>query len=270
MHRKIRVLKNQTDLTASVTDFNTAAAVIDLSASDTLHIGTFVPINTIFLEMSPANAVPSTLTVEVWDGRQWVLVVDLIDLTKGMTATGIISWEVDRDNGWSVAGKSSDVAGLSATKIYDCYWLRIKTSANQTPGTAINYVGQKFCTEADLTGIYSDLGNTNLKNQLGKNGSWDRKIIAASELIVADLISKRIVWSSGQLLDWSLLKYPCIHKTAEIIYSGGMGEAFVPDRDHARKCYGEAISLGKFSIDLNNDGVLSPVERRNDVMFLSR
>lgn len=271
MNRNLRIFLNSTDLTASLTDFVTPSATVALETSGAIFIGSPVPMNHLFFDMDVVNTNPATLSVDIWHNRAWSSAVDVIDETAGFTKSGRISWEVARPmGGWSAESESDDVTGLAGTNVYDFYWLKITTSANFSAGTKVNFVGQKFCTEADLTAVYTDLGNTNLKASIGTSNKWDRKILIASEMIVDDLVSKRIVWHPGQLLDWSRFKYPCIHKTAEIIYGSGMGGAFVDEKAEASKQYSRAISMGSFVVDRNGDGSKSRAEQRFSVTFAGR
>jgi hypothetical protein len=139
-------------------------------------------------------------------------------------------------------------------EIYNKYWLRIGFSA---PGVAfgLKYVGSLFASESDLLAEYSHLRDSILLDswETGKTDWLDQRVIA-SEYIVTELKKRSIIKERSQILDISILQEPCVHRAAEIIYSGLGPKNYESEISNAGKRYGKAINLNKFEVDVNMNG----------------
>lgn len=255
-----------TDLSVKLNNFREDSQVIDfVSADDFLYIGSVLPFNHKFVEVSVVNDVTATATVAIWFGNTWVSAVDIIDRTavsgKPLAQSGIIQWNTNRLKGWDREDDSTNVTGLSGTAIYDMYWLRLGYSADLKATTALAYVGHKFGSDSDMYDYYPDLNNSDLKTafESGKT-AWNEQQYAASQVIIRDLKRKNIALDASQILDHELFKDPQIHKCAEMIYAG-LGKAYEETRARAEKRYNDSMDLKNFNIDLTGDGSLNPVER---------
>jgi hypothetical protein len=73
----------------------------------------------------------------------------------------------------------------------------------------------------------------------------------------------------GQVLEWEVLRLPCIHKAAELIFTA-YGSDFEEYRQSARNRFKEAMKVELFSVDVNNNARIDPRERSNRVGRLIR
>ena len=234
-------------------------------AKSYLYISSFLPFNHRYFDVSTANDKAGTLSVDVWYNDTWTAVVDIVDKTrasgKSFAQSGNIYFTVDALKSWQVEDDSSDITELSTTKIYNSYWMRFGYDASVDSATVINYIGYKFCEDADLYTLYPIFNNSGLKTQFkAAKTNWNDQTITASNAIVTELKSRQLIQSKNQVMNSSRYQIPCIHKTAEIIYAG-LGSAYRDDKIDALKQYTEAMNVGDFQVDLNADGKLDRVEK---------
>lgn len=255
------------DLSVKLNDFHSGSEVIDIvAAQDALYIGSDLPFNHRYFEVSVVNALPSVVSVSLWDGSGWNPVVETIDQTQGTSGTtlsqsGIISWTPDRDEVWQYARSTEDITDLSTLKIYDYYWAKFTFSADLTSTTALSYVGHKFSEDNDLRAYYPDLLLTKTLTafQAGKT-TWNEQHIAAAEEIIKDLRKKRIVWSPNQILEWQQFTLASLHKVARNIFTS-FGENYKDERDLADADYSRAMNMQVFNVDNNRNARLEPHEK---------
>lgn len=235
------------------------AAVLDLAVTDDyLYIGSDLPFNHRYFQVSVANAVVSAVSVDIWDGSSWVAAVDVVDQTASAGAcfaqSGFISWATPRGSSWGKEETTENVTGLTTLKIYNLYWVRLKVSASLTGTTAMTYVGHRFATDADLGGYYPDLIQSNVMtaHTSGKSTWADQHFLAAEEMI-QDIRRKGIAWNANQLLDWEQFNIAGIHRVAALIMSS-MGADFVDARARSLADYREAMSVPALAVDANEDG----------------
>lgn len=254
------------DLSLEMNNIYSGTKVVDIvAAQDKLYIGSDLPFNHRYFEVSAVNAAASVVSAKVWDGSTWNSVVNLLDETSVSGATfaqsGIISWTPDRDSGWSLEDKTADISELSTITIYDMYWVELSFSGNLTGTTALKYVGHKFCRDEELYGFYPDLADSNRKTAYASGkSSWHEQTVQASEIIVRDLRKKGIIWSSSQIVDWAHFTDACVHKAAAIIY-GAFGDNNVDDAARAEALYKEAMNKQVFNVDRDKDARLDRPER---------
>src|SRR3990167_11302957 len=89
-----------TDYSATLNDFYTGTVAPTYTASqDYLYVGGDAPFNHRYFDVSVANAVASTVSVEIWDGSDWNAAVDVIDETTtsgaSLAQSGRIQFAVD-------------------------------------------------------------------------------------------------------------------------------------------------------------------------------
>lgn len=257
------MIYNTLDISAKVNDPLTPAANFAYTAGSYVYIGSPAPFNNIWFQFVPGalNILASAPTISSWFGNQWVSVVDIVDTTDSMTKSGRISWNTDRLKGWDIEQTSEDVSGLTSFKIYWKYWLRMSFANDFSGGTQLQYVGQKFSTDADLFAVYPDLNNSELLDSFesGKT-TWDLQHFVAASEIVRELRAKNIIKNSSQILNWELIKMASIHKVAEIAYRG-FGRPYFDQMKQAAQDYKSAININFYDIDKSGNGSLEPGER---------
>lgn len=266
------------DLSIPLSDFLSLTATIDFKASeDALYIGSDMPFNHRWIEVSTANDVASTPTVSLWDAnRVWTPVVDTVDQTaiSGVTLaqSQIIAWTPDRFKSWMKEISTEDMtgSGLTSLKIYDLYWAKLTFSSDLKTTTALKYVGYRFSSDEDLLSEYPSFASTELMTafKAGKT-TWNDQHFIAAEYIIQDLRVERIVWSKNQIIDWAQFKSASVHKTAEIIFRS-FGNDYKDEALASNIAYKSAMKVKSFNIDQNANATLDAAEKFSSVEYLSR
>lgn len=259
-----------TDISANMVDYHSGTATIDYTLTqDALYIGSELPFNSLYFIPSTVNSNAAVPSISYWNGTEWISMVDFIDETSSggvtLAQSGHITWTPNKTKLWVREDTvdslgTENITGLGDVTIYDLFWLKITFSATLTNTTALSFVGPKFCNDNDLTGEHVLFGNSTFKSnyESGKT-SWEREIILASRIMIADIIKKQVILSGEQLLDRRILIDACVSKTAELIFSA-LGDDYTDDRDNARSEYKSRLSLPNFKSDSNADGILDTNE----------
>lgn len=279
MNRKQRVLwadgGTLRDVTNDLNDFRRGTLTFDAQANEYLYVASELPFNHKYFDVGVVNAQASVITVETWNGSEWIAAVDVVDETAVSGAclaqSGLVSFAVDIDrSAWSCHRDSNTIAALVGTRVFGMYWARFKFSATLTALTTLKYVGQRFSDDDDLDDYYPDLRQTALKTafEAGKT-DWKAQSFAAAEAIVADLRAQAIVVRRDQIFDVSLFALASVHKTAAIIFTG-LGANWSERADRAEKAYKAALSLKAFEVDSDGSGAVSTVEKTMTTGFGTR
>lgn len=240
-----------------------------IAGEDYIYIGTPLPFNHRYFDLSSVNALASEVEIEYWADNQWKSVVDKIDETSLSGASfgqsGFIEWTPDREYNWKREHTNDNGANiineLSSVTIYDLYWSRISFSSDLTGLTALSFVGQKFCDDNDIGAEYPELVRSNVLNAY-KSGKtdWEEQIILASQLMVKDMISKKIIITKDQILDRFRLRDACVSKTAAIIFKA-FGDDYTDQRIEAERDYQSRVKADIFNIDTNRNARLDVAEQ---------
>lgn len=263
------------DLSVNLSDFKANAETIDfVAAEDYLYVGSYLPYNHKWFEISSANSSTVNIQVSVWDGDEFNSVIEILDMTSfggaSMAASGIVRFTHDRDESWKREQDSFDVTGLESTEIYNLHWSRIGFSGDLTASFALNFVGQKFSDDNDLYLYYPDLNQADLKTAFAAGKTdWNDQAFAAAKLIQRDLERKASLLSADQIIDYEFFNEPSVHKVAQLIFYG-LGRSYADLKDDAEAKYKEAMAQTYLRLDLNADGDLSGAERRYRQGFMRR
>ncbi len=150
------------------------------------------------------------------------------------------------------------------------YWVRFSWDHTLTATMTLKYLGQRFSSDSELTSYYPDLANTNLMASFGAGKvDWIEQAYMAGEMIIRDLMSRKIVVARGQVFDWARFTEASCHKVAEIIYRG-CGSAYDDNRKGAADDYKAAMNKDYFRVDINQDGALEPLEKNISQTFMTR
>lgn len=267
-----RAILDDTDISVAVNDYRSSAASFSYVSGDYLYIGQEMPFNNLWFEIGTPNAASgAVVSIQNWWGNQWVNCVDVVDQTTALSSTGRLSWSTDYLKAWDVEQTTRDkVTGLEDFDIYWMYWARLSWDSSFTGSPTVKYIGQKFSDDAALYSHYPDLNNANLKASfaVGKT-DWVEQAYMATEVVIRDLQSRKIIFARGQVLDPHRLEDAAIHRTAEIIYAG-MGKAYEVDMAKAHNRYKAAMDKDFFRVDLNASGNLEPIEKVISTTFMSR
>ena len=263
-----RVIHNTTDISVAVSDYRATTYAMTYTAGQYIYIGSSCPMNNMFVDMAVVSAVSTNAPViSVWYGSAWVPVVDLIDGTAAMTASGRLSWSLEIFKGWDSEQLSTTV-GLASTAIYNRYWMRISWPNSFT--ATLGFLGQKFSDDVLLASLYPDLMQSAILAgyKTGKT-TWNDQHFMAAEAIVKDLRRRNIILKRGQIFDWTVFEDAACHKVAEIVYS-----AFgVPYKDHviaAKQRYETEMNTRVYVVDVNGDGQLEEAEKVNKSGWMTR
>lgn len=255
------------DISKKVNDVFANNQTFDYTVTaDYLYLGSDMPFNHRYFDVSTANDQASVPSVEIWDGNAWNAAVDVIDETQSTSGTslsgsGIIRWVLDKDHFWQRADSTEDIAALSTLKIYDLYWARMSWSATLKVTTAINYIGHSFADDSQLGGYYPDLVRSDIIGAYSSGQTnWKKQHILAAEEIIADLRRKKKVVSRNQIMNPEIFNEAAIHKVAELIMRG-LGKDWAEDRASALKDYAVALNCMPLELDTDGNGRLDLEER---------
>lgn len=247
-----------TDLSREMSDINAGTKAFTwVAADDALYIGSDLPFNHRFFDVSAVNAVAGSVSVSIWNGDSFIPAVDVIDLTATagvpFAKDGLIMWATDKNYGWAKEETTEDISELSSFKIYNCYWVKLTFSA--AFAFTLNYIGHKFALDSDLNAYYGDLNRSTVREAYFEavTPDWNAVHVVAAEEIVRDLRTSQVIVSPNQILDPDVFRDAACHKLAEIVYSS-FGPSHADRVDYAVKKYKEAMNKLAFNVDRNMDG----------------
>jgi len=262
------------DFTSAVNNYASGSKNFNYTTSqDALYIGSKMAFNHIYFKLGVVSAVSATMTVEYWNGNSWEPVVELIDETVGLTQSGMIKFFPNKQAGWQMASTNSDgstVTGLTSVKIYDQFWLKITFNATLTSGTYLDWVGNIFSNDDDLSSEFPDFAKQSVKTSFkpGKQ-DWEEQHVKAANILAQDLIDKGIIYETGQILNSEDYRESSVMKVAEIIFRA-LGDDFTDQRQQAREEYQHRLAKRLHAVDTNADAIEQVIERRAESGWMSR
>lgn len=257
-----------TDLTKNLAEFHSETSAIQLSTTEYLYFGSFLPFNHKYFDVTTANATPADLSIEIFDGSGWVSVNEVYDYTDSSgvpySQSGNIQFTINRNDSWSFVGDTSTNSYLTEFStgpiIYDKYWARV--SASVSISLTLRYVGHLFCVEQDLLDVYPALSSTTLLNswETGKTDWLDQRI-TATEYVIQDLKRRNIIAERSQVVETSVLMEPAIHRTAHIIYNGLGPRNYAEEITTSGIYYRDSMNITKFEQDVSGNGQKDRIEQ---------
>lgn len=263
------------DLSISLNDaFGETATIGLVAAEDYLVVGSDLPFNHRYFQVSTVNDQASVVSAEIWDGNSWAAAVDIIDYTTvggvSLARSGYIKFTVDRNSSWAREDTTEDVTGLTSLKIYDKYWMRFKWSADLNASTALRYLGFKFADDSDIQAYYPDLMNATLLTAFAASKTdWNDQHFMVAEEIISHLQRKGIAWNRNQVVDWEQYNLAGIHGLAKIAYNA-FGDDYKDDYAAALEKFNKSLNFKVHRIDRDADGKLDPVEKEPYVGLVRR
>lgn len=263
-----------TDHTIKLNDFsNSQTVTFTLDAGDYIYISSWLPFNHKYFKLSTVAVTGRDPYIEVNDLATWSPVADTLDYTTGMTATGVLQFTRDINKTWArVPNNKRDIPVMSTapTTIYDQYWTRISFPDGSITFTA-SYIGQCFSNDTDLFGEYPQLRNSGLMTawEQGK-ANWNDQHLLAATYIAKTLRQKGLIYSNEQLLDIASLRSASVHKTANIIWSGLGAKNYASEIAATEKAFENALTMDKFQVDKDMDGVKGTVDRVTTTRRMTR
>lgn len=239
------------DLTVKMNNFiSDTQSLTIVSAEDAIFVGSVLPFNHRYFDITTGNANAGTISVALWDGNAFTAAVDVIDQTLNaagdttLSQSGHISWVLDKNKTWNREDtEDMDSSGIETLRIFNKYWAKFTVSAD-TSATVFNFIGHKFAEDKDLGKRYPDLDQASVRTQFnngvsGKN-DWDEQHFLAAEIVIRDLMNRERIITADMLIRWDLMKDAAVHKLAEIIFHS-QGPDSKEMRERAREYYKEAI-----------------------------
>jgi hypothetical protein len=264
-----------TDITTEMANFHTGSYTFSgfTAAEDYIYIGNIVPFNHFYLKMGTASVASSTMSIDYWTGDSWQATVEIDDQTEGLKQDGFVTYVPDRDHAWidgNTNGQGRQITGLTDLTIYDKYWIRISFSNDLTADSIMSWIGQKFSNDNDLGSEYPDLNRSTVLTafEAGKT-TWEEQHVRAAEIIVNTLISQKIIYAKGQILERSSFMLPSVSKVAELIFNS-FGDDYADQKKDARNEFEKRMNKSIYDVDSNLDGELTEKEMAARQGFMVR
>ena len=264
----MRIFHDDLEITKELIRLNGTHADVDYTLGDFIYIASDLPFNHFFLKIAPpANNVNATMKVEYY-GSSWNEVVDLKDETNALFNDGYVEFTPNRNAGWSRVSSSADF-GLTKV-VYDQYWIRISFDATLKTNCELSFLGSKFSDDVDLFHEYPIFDNADFLTafETGK-ADWEEQHVKAAEIIIADLIKKRVIISQEQILDRRKFIGASVCKVAEIVFTA-FGNDYIEQKREAAAEYIKRLDLSQYSVDSNSNAILEPRELQTRQGWLSR
>lgn len=254
-----------TDITTGTLDYHDTSTSIDITSSQYIYIGMLYPTNFLYYIKQAPNTNASVLSIQLWDGSEWVEAVDVRDGTssggKTLAIDGWIGWTPNKSKNWvreDTIGVDDtvNITGFDGHYIYDLYWIRLKVSADLSNGTKEYWIGHMYAEDEDIHTEYPDFARSDFMSayESGKT-DWNEQLIRSSELVTNDLIKRGIMLGEGQVMAKETFMPAAVARCAAMIY-GAMGPAYIERRDYAMKEYFDRLNEGIRYIDSNMNGRL--------------
>lgn len=262
----MRIFHNQTEITKQTERPTADVYALTYTAGDFIYIASDFPFNHLFFTFGTTkNTNPATMKVEYYSNA-WNEVVELRDETEAFSREGYIEFVPDKNSTWACMDTSS---GIITKVVYQKYWMRISFNASLTAAD-LSFVGNKFSDDTDLFVEFPIFDNADYMTafKAGKT-SWQDQHIKAGELIIDDLIKKKIILGKEQILDRKRFTGASVCKVAEMIFNA-FGNDYSEQRKEARNEYLKRLDLNQYSVDTNNDGKLDKSEVVSTQGWLSR
>jgi hypothetical protein len=251
--RVTRTVYNSTEKTAETSSLQSLPLTFELQTSDSFYVGYHGRFSARYFVIDTANTNAATITVEYWNGSTWTAVTDLVDQTslggKTLAQSGFMSWE--NDSTWA----KTTVASL------ELYWIRIKTSANLSSGTTIQAIQNLFSDDTLLRAYYPELVTNSQYLPEGRTNFLEQHL-AAKDLVVLRMKQRQLIDDESQIIDVNDVAIGAVHACAWLIVNPiASSDPSKELRDSALKQFNEEMNRLNKSVDQNNDGVVSEVER---------
>lgn len=264
----MRVFYNNNEITKEIERLDESVYKLNYVSGSYIYVATDFPFNHVYFTMGDVkNEVSANMKVEYY-GSSWNEVVELRDNTNGLTKSDYIEFTPNRNVMWSLQTDSTEI-GLTKV-VYEKYWTRISFDQTLTTDVDLSFAGNKFSDDQDLFSEYPIFSNSDFMSafKLGKD-SWEEQHIKSSEMINMDLIKKGVILGPEQLLERRKFIGASVCKTAEIIFTA-FGNDYLEQKTAAREEYFKRLDLSQYSADVNNDGIVSPIDVQSKVGWLSR
>lgn len=265
-----------TDISKQVLNYQTGTYAVAsfVAAEDYIYFGSIAPFNHFYLKLSAVSAVASnTMTIQYWDGQNWIDSSETIDDTAGLTTSGYVTFVPSRNNAWlaeSTNDRGESVTGLTTKVIYNLFWARIKLSTDVPLGFTLSWAGQKFSDDNDLGSEFPDLVRASMLASFGATKTdWEEQHVKAAEIMVQDLISAAILDFKDEILVREEFILASVMKVAQIIFRG-LGDDYKDQMTDSQAEYLKRLDKSVFRSDKNSNAMLDKQEIKSRTGFMTR
>jgi hypothetical protein len=265
---------NLIEVTKQINKYKSDTYLMSMGTSDAIYIASDFPLNHLYIKMGDVvNDINSSISIQYWDGTNWISSVNLNDYTYAFSQSGFIEFTPDRDEQWlmeSTKASGESITDLETITVYDKYWMKITVSVTLKNNIELQWIGNKFSEDEDLYSEYPIFNDTTFLTgfQTGKV-NWEEQHIKAAEIIIQDMKRKNVIIGKEQILERDILRPASVAKVAEIIFNA-FGNDYNEQRQHAKEEYLRRMDLSKYSVDTNNNGIVDAVDVRYSQGWLSR
>lgn len=256
-----RTVLNATETTAKTTSMSNSALAFPLLTTDSFYIGYQGPFAARHFLLKTVNSVASVVSVSYWNGTIFTPVEDLLDQTFGFTQSGFISW-----------GNLGDWRALALSPISDSelYWVKVTVSANLSAGTEVQAVENLFSDDDLLRQYWPEVVSDSRFKPIDATGfaaiNFYEQHRAAKDMVVLRLKQRKMIDFESQIIDINSVAMAAVHACAWVILNPIATSDDIKElASRARAAFDEEISQVSFSIDKNEDGIVSDSERRSIV-----
>jgi hypothetical protein len=266
-----RTILNTTETTAKTKSLESDVLPFALASSDYFYIGFRQPFATRYFYLSTPNTNPCTISIEFWNGNQWLTVEDIIDETEGFTKSGFVSWV--NPPGWiqyyQAPVIAKDPRNTADTELR-YYWLRMKVSASLSAGTELQAVVNLFCTDNLFRAYYPDIFNDSRYLPPGRTDLMEQ-YQAARDLVVMRLKQAGKIAGEGDILEINEVAIAAAHATAYVILQPMKGGDDVQQaKKDAFQAMERELTRAMITVDSNEDGRTEPEERPTGTNWVTR
>jgi hypothetical protein len=230
-----------------------------------LYIAQDLPFNHVFIQVTTANTVATTVVIEHWDGTAWRACNDVLDDTvtsgKPLTTSGFLQWQIDDDYSPCVITDTSDstATDLNGLKVYDKYWFRI-SYADVLDSAVLKCVRFQFTNSSIIKGLDIELDTYLLSFASGKT-DWYDEISTASDLVVIDLKRMGLIKGYGNIISFDTIALITAYRTLTLIYFS-LGPAYLERYKVVSAEYTNLLTSSKLTVDTDDNAKVSTDEVR--------
>ena len=261
-----------TDYSQEMVAFGRDSITLSIAnATDYLYFGFEKPINAVYIDITTANGVKGTSTLEYWNGTSWTALANSSDDTQGLFRSGFIKW--DREQTDQVSNSVD-----STSKV----WYRIKPSVDRT-GIVVSGINLIFSDDYDLS-LEHPLINSDVF--LGDEASHIKYHVATRNEMLAKIAQKNYIKydatteekediNAWDLHDIDEISLAATYLTLAKIYnamSDNPEDANAEKNKQYKQKFNEYFQLATLSLDLDDDGALDDNENKPyfKTKFMSR
>lgn len=257
-----RVFINAADYTRELNNYH--AKTVTLPAQEnSIYISSMYRFNHAYIDIATPEASALTMTVHLWNGSGWKPVADHIDETYGLTESGFVTWTPDPDETWQMEDTEDMTgSGLENFRVFNKYFVKITFTSTVLE---LNWLGSRFSTDEELGDEFPDLTAGGFMAARGVS-SWSHLHIRAADVLVNELQSKNMILDEAQILERREFRPASVQKVAEMIYNS-LGDAYIDQKDVARRDYYERVKKNKPIVDKNNNARVDRSDRNSTGML---